>query len=201
MDCLHFWRQYSPLEKWGIPVLSDFRKRKVSAGFSELDVDGDGYVGSSDIEMLVKNHGDAYGYSENTPEYEDLARRTRDVWTQLKQFDSDGDGRVSLAEYVAGFDAFLSQRDEFMSGMTALVDAFYQLADRDEDGLIGEEELIRHFRAWRHTEEQAKEAFRRLDRSSNGTISKAEWMANLEEFYYSEDPDVPGNWLAPLPAE
>jgi len=24
-------------------------------------------------------------------------------------------------------------------------------------------------------------------------------MANLEEFYFSEDPQAPGNWLAPIP--
>lgn len=78
------------------------------------------------------------------------------MWTQLKQFDSDGDGRVSLAEYVAGFEAFLSQRDTFMNGMTVLVDAFY---------------------------------------------AKDEWMQNLEEYYFSEDPEAPGNWLTPIPEE
>jgi Ca2+-binding EF-hand superfamily protein len=180
-------------------MLSEFRKRKVSAGFSELDVDGDGYVGSNDIEQLVKNHGDAYGYSADTPEYAALERRTMDVWTQLKQFDSDGDGRVSLAEYVAGFDAFMASRDTFMSGMAALVDAFYLMADRDHDGKIGEDELVRHFRSWGHTEQQAHEAFLRLDRGATGTISTAEWLQNLEEYYFSEDPAAPGNWLTPIP--
>jgi Ca2+-binding EF-hand superfamily protein len=182
-------------------VLSEFRRRKVSAGFGELDVDGDGYVGANDIEQLVKNHGDAYGYPENTPEYAELERRTMDVWTQLKQFDADGDGRVSLAEYVAGFDAFTSERDAFMNGMTALVDAFYLMADRDNDGKITEDELVRHFRAWSHTEAQAHDAFRRLDRNSNGAIAKEEWMQNLEEYYFSEDPNAPGNWLTPIPEE
>lgn len=182
-------------------MLSEFRRRKLSAGFNELDVDGDGRVGDSDIALLIKNHGSAYGYSENTPEYEDLDRRTMEVWEQLKKFDSDGDGQVSLDEYVAGFDAFLSQRDVFMASMGVLVDAFYLLADRDKDGRVTEEELIRHFRAWGHSEKQAKEAFRRLDRNSKDAISKEEWMTNLEEFYFSEDPEAPGNWLAPLPEE
>jgi Ca2+-binding EF-hand superfamily protein len=180
-------------------MLSEFRRKKISAGFRELDVDGDGRIGSGDIEQLVKNHGSAYGYPEGTPEYEALARRTMEVWSQLKQFDSDGDGRVSLDEYVAGFAAFLSQRDVFLDGMGALVDAFYLLADGDVDGRITEEELIRHFRAWGHSEKQAREAFPRLDRSGNGSISKEEWMVNLEEYYFSEDPEARGNWVAPLP--
>lgn len=178
-------------------MLSEFRRRKVSAGFKELDVDGDGLLGNSDIELLVKNHGSAYGYSENTDEYDDLARRTWAVWEQLKQFDSDGDGLVSLDEYVDGFDEFLSRRDAFMANMTALVDAFYAIADRDMDGQITEDELILHFRAWGHSEAQAKVAFERLDRNKSGAISKAEWMLNLEEYYFSDDPEAPGNWLAP----
>jgi Ca2+-binding EF-hand superfamily protein len=182
-------------------MLSEFRRRKVSAGFKELDVDGDGQVGTGDIEMLVKNHGDAYGYTPNTPEYDALERRTMEAWTQLKQFDSDGDGFVSLSEYVAGFDAFLSQREEFMQDMAALVDAFYELADRDNDGRITEEELVRHFRAWGYTEQQARVAFPKLDRNSTGSIAKAEWMANLEEYYFSEDPAAPGNWLTPVGEE
>jgi Ca2+-binding EF-hand superfamily protein len=180
-------------------MLSDFRRRKLSAGFGELDVDGDGLVGTGDIELLIRNHGDAYGFTVGTPEYEVLADRTRAVWQQLRQFDSDGDGQVSLAEYVAGFEAFLSRRDEFMASMRELVDAFYLLADRDSTGALTVDELIRHYRAWNHSDDQARAAFPRLDRDGDGGITKAEWMADLEEYYYSEDPDAPGSWLAPLP--
>lgn len=182
-------------------MLSEFRRRKLAAGFNELDVDGDGLLGTADIEMLIKNHGLAYGYPEDTEEYRDLTRRTMAVWAQLKQFDSDDDGMVSLAEYVDGFAEFLKQRNVFMASMSTLVDAFYAVADRNMDGQITEDELILHFRAWNHSEEQARAAFERLDRNGNGAISKAEWMANLEEYYFSEDPEAPGNWLAPLPAE
>lgn len=181
-------------------MLSEFRRRKLSAGFHELDANGDGHIGDDDIELLIKDHGDAYGYSENTQEYAELARRTRDVWEQLKQFDTDGDGEVSLDEYVSGFEAFLGQRDAFMASMTVLVDSFYELADTDHDGRISEAELIKHFLAWHHSADQARAAFPKLDRNANGSISKAEWMANLEEFYFSEDPEAPGTWLAPLPA-
>jgi Ca2+-binding EF-hand superfamily protein len=192
--------QVSPPPREGdMAMLSAFRRRKLSAGFNELDVNGDGRVGNSDIESLIKRHGITYGYAEGTPEYDALAQRTKGVWEQIKRFDSSGDGEVTLEEYVAGFAAFLEQRETFMDGMDSLVDAFYALADRDGDGRVDEDELIMHFRAWNHSEEQAREAFRRLDRNRNGGISKEEWMANLEEFYYSEDPQAPGNWLAPLP--
>jgi Ca2+-binding EF-hand superfamily protein len=182
-------------------MLSDLRQKKLAAGFRELDVDDDGLLGTEDVDMLVRNHGDAYGFASGTPEYTELADRTLAVWEQLRQFDSDGDGRVSLAEYVAGFEAFLERREEFAAAMTALVDAFYLLADRDRTGYVSEEELVRHFRAWNHTEDQARAAFRRLDRSGRGAISKAEWMQNVDEFYYSEDPAAPGNWLAPYPRD
>src|SRR6266567_883401 len=116
--------------------------------------------------------------------------RRRKLTAGFHELDLDGDGRISLAEYVAGFEAFLGQRDEFMAAMTVLVDSFYELADADNDGRISEDELIKHFRAWNHSEDQARTAFPRLDRNGNGAISKAEWMANLEEFYFSEDPQA-----------
>ena len=180
-------------------MLSDFRTRKLASGFSELDANGDGHVERGDIETLVDSHGSAYGFEPGSQEYEELARRTLGIWDQLRQFDSDGDGQVTLEEYVAGFDAFISQRDAFMAGMSTLVDSFYSMADRDGDGLISEEELVMHYRAWGHSEDQAREAFPHLDRGGRGGISKQDWMLNLEEFYFSDDPEAPGNWLAPLP--
>ncbi|HWD71348.1 MAG TPA: EF-hand domain-containing protein [Actinomycetota bacterium] len=180
-------------------MLSEFRSRKVASGFAELDANEDGHLERGDIETLVHSHGAAYGYEPGSPEYEELARNTLGVWDQVRQFDSDGDGQVTLEEYVAGFGAFIDQRDAFLAGMGALVDSFYSMADRDGDGLISEEELILHYRAWRHTEDQAREAFTHLDRGGRGGISKQDWMRNLEEFYYSDDPEAPGNWLAPLP--
>jgi Ca2+-binding EF-hand superfamily protein len=179
-------------------VLSDFRRQKVASGFAQLDVNGDGQVESSDIDLLIRNHGEAYGFEPGSAEYEDLLSRTMAVWDQLKQFDTDGDGAVSLAEYVAGWDAFLEQRDVFMGSMDQLVESFFSMADRNRDGLISEEELVMHWRAWQHPEPKAREAFGKLDRQGKGGISKADWMLNLEEFYYSEDPEAPGTWLAPL---
>jgi Ca2+-binding EF-hand superfamily protein len=180
-------------------MLSDFRNRKVASGFAELDANGDGRLEQADIELLIHNHASAYGFDPGTPEYEELARNTLGVWDQIRQFDTDGDGLVTRDEYVAGFGAFIDQRDAFMAGMGALVDSFYSIADRDGDGLLSEEELVLHYRAWGHSEDQAHEAFRHLDRRAAGGISKQDWMLDLEEFYFSDDPDVPGNWLAPLP--
>lgn len=179
-------------------MLSDFRRRKVASGFTQLDVDGDGKVESSDIDLLVRHHGEAYGFEPGSAEYEELSARTMAIWEQLQQFDTDGDGAVSLAEYVAGWDAFLEQQDAFMAGMDQLVESFFTMADRNRDGLISEDELVMHWRAWRHPEAKAREAFGKLDRGGRGGISKADWMRNLEEFYFSEDPEAPGNWLAPI---
>jgi hypothetical protein len=50
-------------------VLSDFRRQKVASGFAELDVNRDGHVESSDIDLLIRNHGEAYGYEPGSPAY------------------------------------------------------------------------------------------------------------------------------------
>src|SRR5256885_5868623 len=138
-------------------MLSEFRSRKVASGFAELDANGDGHLERGDIETLVHDHGTAYGYEPGSPEYEELARNTLGVWDQVRQFDSDGDGQVTLEEYVAGFGAFIDQRDAFMAGTGAPVAPFYSTAARAGDGRISEEGTCLHHLSWRHTEDQARE--------------------------------------------
>ena len=44
-------------------------------------------------------------------------------------------------------------------------------------------------------DQDARNAFRYLDRDGDGYLDVAEIVKAVEEFYLSDDPDAPGNWL------
>ncbi|MFI6170550.1 hypothetical protein ACIBCN_27465 [Nocardia sp. NPDC051052] len=41
----------------------------------------------------------------------------------------------------------------------------------------------------------SSDAFRRLDRDGDGSLSYAEFRTAIVEFYLSDDQNAPGNWL------
>ncbi|WP_327381618.1 hypothetical protein [Streptomyces sp. NBC_01207] len=66
----------------------------------------------------------------------------------------------------------------------------------DDDGLIGLDEYLLLSQAIGGVPaQQMKEAFHRLDRDGNGTLDPAEIDAAVVEFFTSDDPNAPGNWL------
>lgn len=49
--------------------------------------------------------------------------------------------------------------------------------------------------AFHATDAEAAAAFRQLDRNRDGYLTTDELIKNAEEFFFSEDPEAPGNWL------
>ena len=70
-----------------------------------------------------------------------------------------------------------------------------ELWDRDGDGKLSADEYVKLEWCYGVTEEAAREAFRHLDRDGDGYLTLEEGMKAIEEFYLSDDPDAPGNWL------
>jgi hypothetical protein len=69
------------------------------------------------------------------------------------------------------------------------------LSDQDGDGRLSQQEYVANLRSFNVNEAAANEAFRRLDQDGDGYLTQAELSRCVEEFFYSEDPEAPGNWL------
>ena len=67
--------------------------------------------------------------------------------------------------------------------------------DKDRDGRIARAEYLGVAQSYAMTQEEAEEAFQHLDRDGDGYIDKDEMMLDTLEFFTSDDPDAPGNWL------
>ncbi|NEO66889.1 MAG: calcium-binding protein, partial [Moorea sp. SIO4G2] len=51
------------------------------------------------------------------------------------------------------------------------------------------------FKAYGIDDSQIEEIFGRFDQNNDGYIDKQEILDLVTEFYYSQDPEAPGNWI------
>jgi len=166
-------------------MLTDLQKRKLTAQFRLNDLAQSGYMERADFEQFAARICESLGFVPGSPEYNQVHAQTLASWDteQLKAFDADGDGRVSLAEHLAAYDVTLQDAALFQRLTVQYSQFVFGLWDQDRDGRLSTDEYAKVLWCYGGTRDQAAEAFRRLDRGP------------IKEFYLSDDPEAPGNWL------
>ncbi len=120
----------------------------------------------------------------------------RQVWQGLWEIaDADNDGRIDEAEYKTTFTALVLERpDAFDEVYLPFIDALIDIADSDGDARLDQAEHARLFGAFLSvSEKDSAESFRMLD--GDGILTRQEIQKAVREYYCSEDPEAPGNWL------
>jgi Ca2+-binding EF-hand superfamily protein len=177
-------------------MLSEFQKRKLTVMFHHHDMDDDGFLGKADYEQFAKRFGEIQDYPPGSPQYEAFYAQNMAAWEHVRQVaDKDGDDRVSLEEFLESYDVTLSDEKLYDQLLTQYAQSMLALWDRDGDGRLSGVEFVALGGCYGVGEGAAREAFRHLDRDGNGYITTEEFMKNVKEFYLSDDPDAPGNWL------
>jgi len=178
-------------------MLTELQKRKLTALFHHQDMNHDGFLGKADYEQFVKSFGEIQNHSPGSPEYETFYTQTMAAWEHVQQVaDRDKDNRVSLPEFLESYDLTLSDENTYNQLVTEYGKSLLALWDRDGDVRLSGEEYVALFGCYGVGEETAREAFWHLDRDGNGYLSLDELMKAAQEFYLSDGPDAPGNWIA-----
>ena len=177
-------------------MLTDLQKRKLTRFFNVWDANGDGIITSEDPEQVAQNLAELQELKPGSPEHE---RFYSGFMLYQKDFlqavDVDESGSVTLEEWLAYHDKMLQDEERFERTALVAAEAMFQLMDRDGDGRITLKEYGRWMRAFRIVEQDIlEEVFQKLDLNESGALSKEEMLRLTREFFYSDDPDAPGNW-------
>lgn len=103
--------------------------------------------------------------------------------------------RFKLDEFLAANTLILSNREIFDAVAMSVAHNLMKWQDKDRDGRISHAEFLGATAVFGQTPGGAEEAFSHLDRDGDGYINLDEWLRDTEEFFMSDDPNAPGNWL------
>jgi Ca2+-binding EF-hand superfamily protein len=182
-------------------AFSELQKNKLIHMFELLDIDGNGIIEYEDFRMVVDTLADERGWGRTNRRYIGLVAANRRLWKMYtRDFDANGDGTVSLVEWMAfHIKAFLTEPlkngfDPSVSRALNTVARFFcDMLDSDLDGEVTEQDYVEFCEAYHIDEEEARRGFRLFDRNQNGILQQQEVAYLIEEFYLSDDPDAPGN--------
>jgi hypothetical protein len=185
-------------------MLSEFRTRKLSRFFDVVDTDRDGVFTGADTEVVGQRLCALRGLEPGTPPHRTFMVGFTYYWEDVRRaIDADADGRVTRQEWLDYHERMLADRPRFLATAANSANLMFGLVDRDGDGRISTEEYAEWMRAWGMTDAaRSAEVFANLDPDAAGSFSHEEVMALTEDFFYSDDPARPGNWvMGPLSSD
>lgn len=109
--------------------------------------------------------------------------------------DVNRDDRVSPKKFHRGMISVFVTGDRFEAVFRPLAMAVATLCDTDGDGQINQDEFRAMQDSFGTVPTDTDAAFTALDTDKSGTITVDEYLVAVRQYYTSDDPEAPGNWL------
>jgi juvenile hormone diol kinase len=177
-------------------MLSDALRDRFITVLGVWDADRDGAIEESDYAVAAGRIAGLSGLKPGSAEYEQLHDQlVNGGWQLMRQFDSDGDGQVTIEEALEGFDMLYADQPRYREVIIEPAYSSFDLIDTDHDGRITAEEHRAYLIALSVDVATAETAFEHLDINGDGFLSREEFVQLMDEFYTSDDPDAAGGWF------
>ena len=179
-------------------MLTELQKEKIAHYFSVvLDQDRNGVLEEQDFLEIGESLCILWRYKPGTADYEEVMEQSRNSWRMFEREFSRMGGVADLANFLKFYEVMLSQVDDEMYDqfVTNVVSNVFDSFDQNGDGVISINEYVDMFMCYHIKIKYSAKAFRKLDLNGDEEISKEELMAAVSEFFKSNDPNAPGNWL------
>jgi juvenile hormone diol kinase len=188
----------------GAPMISDVQKARMERMFHVYDCNHDGFLTLEDFADHTHKLAAIRGLAADSPELRTLERTIHEYWGNLAAADANGDGRVTLDEWMtfaAGLLGMLQQAAD--SGgpwpLDGWIDSLYGVIDANGDGGI----TLDEYRDWCTALGIAggmdvEGIFRAFEKKSADSLSRDEFVAISRQFWLDPSPNTPGaRWIGP----
>ncbi|MEA5533985.1 EF-hand domain-containing protein [Crocosphaera sp. XPORK-15E] len=176
-------------------MLSQLRQKKLTHLFDILDLNHDGVLSPEDFSQAINEITNLRGWKLGSPEYEELHFFWTGFSSRLQVWsDRNGDGKITQAEWLWYLEQML---DEFKAYYIkqGLINITLKSMDFSQDDKISLDEFKRFYQIYKIADQEANQTFGKLDLNQDGYLTKDELNILLNEFFYSEDFEAPGNWF------
>lgn len=168
-------------------VMRRRRQKKLMHLFDLLDHDKSGILELRDFQQAGQDFARLRGWEPDDHEYELVQTSFVEFGKILQTLaDRDGNHQIDRAEWSQALD---KQVDYDFANL------FLKIIDTNQDGQVTIEELSSFYQAYGINIEELEEAFHILDLNQDGHISEEEFSTVFTQFLYSDDVQLPGNWL------
>lgn len=173
-------------------MASAFQERKLRGMFTAFDADGDGYLREEDFAALVARWSRLPGVGPGTELRARMEALLMGWWAALLEAgDANGDGAVDMGELLS----LVDRLPAMVADVTATADTVFDAVDSNGDGVISPEEHLRLVETWNGQAVDMTGVFELLDLNGDGHLSREEFAILWRQFWISDDPAEPGNWL------
>jgi Ca2+-binding EF-hand superfamily protein len=177
-------------------AISEFVKRKLAMAYYRFDHDKDGVVRESDFVHLGQEVVRLRGVEPGSVEADRIIEAHRGWWdAYFKGGDTDGDGQVTLEEYLAFVGAWVGGEPEALTHAIQGNQLVFDTIDGNSDGKLSLGEFSLYLQAYGLADDDATRAFGYLDLDGDGYISRAEFAKNMSEYYISEERPSASEWF------
>jgi Ca2+-binding EF-hand superfamily protein len=177
-------------------MLTDFQKQKMRKLFDFWDHNNSGQLEKVDYQDIAQRVATERGWDRNSPDYASTYNAVMTNWAQLEHYaDANDDDVITIEEWMAYCTSLVNDVSAFRVNAMELMTALLNAVDRDSDGLITLADYQLWFRIYNADASQAEAAFQRMDTDGNGSLSIDEIISALHDFYFSNAPSAPGNFL------
>ncbi|MFW6359052.1 MAG: EF-hand domain-containing protein [Chroococcales cyanobacterium] len=177
-------------------MLTPLQQRKLMKLFCLYDTNNDGAIVRQDFEKIVKKLADFKGWGLRSSKYHILNGKYMQEWKSLeKQADASHNHQVNLEEWFNHYDRLLSDETKYQEEVKTRSELIFEVFDTDQDEKLTQSDWAELLRVYNVSVIYAPLIFPKLDITQDDFLSKEEVLQLFDDFYYSDDPERPANWM------